>query len=71
MGILKVMNKIGISTLNSYRGAQLFECIGINTEVVNRYFPKTTTRIQGVGLTSIRKRNQQTIQRAYETENRR
>ena len=45
-GILKVMNKIGISTLNSYRGSQLFECIGINTQVVNRYFPNTATRIQ-------------------------
>jgi glutamate synthase (ferredoxin) len=49
-GILKVMNKIGISTLNSYRGSQLFECIGINTTVVQNYFPKTVTRIQGVGL---------------------
>jgi glutamate synthase (ferredoxin) len=49
-GILKVMNKIGISTLNSYRGSQLFECIGINTKVVDKYFPNTATRIQGIGL---------------------
>ncbi|MDV7140548.1 glutamate synthase large subunit [Maribacter sp. TH_r10] len=54
-GILKVMNKIGISTLNSYRGSQLFECIGINTKVVNKYFPNTPTRIQGVGLYEIEK----------------
>ena len=53
LGILKVMNKIGISTLNSYRGSQLFECIGINTKVVNEYFPNTVTRIQGIGLREI------------------
>ncbi|WGD35848.1 glutamate synthase large subunit [Olleya sp. YS] len=52
-GILKVMNKIGISTLNSYRGSQLFECIGINSATVEKYFPNTTTRIQGVGLREI------------------
>ena len=52
-GILKVMNKIGISTLNSYRGSQLFECIGINSKVVETYFPNTPTRIEGIGLASI------------------
>jgi len=52
-GILKVMNKIGISTLNSYRGSQLFECIGINTQTVHKYFPNTPTRIQGIGLREI------------------
>lgn len=66
-GILKVMNKIGISTLNSYRGAQLFECIGINTEVVNAYFPKTTTRIQGVGLHQLEKEINKRYKQAYET----
>lgn len=54
-GILKVMNKIGISTLNSYRGSQLFECVGINTKVVDTYFPNTPTRIQGIGLYQIEK----------------
>ncbi len=54
-GILKVMNKIGISTLNSYRGSQLFECIGINTKVVEKYFPNTPTRIEGIGLYQIEK----------------
>ncbi|WP_350290953.1 glutamate synthase large subunit [uncultured Croceitalea sp.] len=54
-GILKVMNKIGISTLNSYRGSRLFECIGINTKVVEKYFPNTPTRIQGIGLYEIEK----------------
>lgn len=54
-GILKVMNKIGISTLNSYRGSQLFECIGINTKAVEKYFPNTPTRIQGIGLYEMEK----------------
>lgn len=54
-GILKVMNKIGISTLNSYRGSQLFECIGLNTVVVDTYFPNTPTRIQGIGLYELEK----------------
>ena len=54
-GILKVMNKIGISTLNSYRGSQLFECVGINTNTVEKYFPNTPTRIQGIGLMEIEK----------------
>ena len=54
-GILKVMNKIGISTLNSYRGSQLFECVGINTNTVEKYFPNTPSRIQGIGLIEIEK----------------
>lgn len=49
-GVLKVMNKIGISTLHSYRGAQIFECIGINKRVVDKYFPHTASRIEGIGL---------------------
>src|SRR5205823_13168428 len=49
-GILKVMTKMGISTLQSYRGAQIFEAIGLNSEVVERYFTWTASRIEGVGL---------------------
>jgi len=64
-GILKVMNKIGISTLNSYRGSQLFECIGINTNVVEQYFPNTATRIQGVGLHQIEKEITKRYRKAY------
>lgn len=64
-GILKVMNKIGISTLNSYRGSQLFECIGINTKVVDKYFPNTPTRIQGIGLYEIEKEIAKRHQKAY------
>ena len=65
-GILKVMNKIGISTLNSYRGSQLFECIGINTTAVNKYFPNTVTRIQGIGLHEIEKEINKRYIKAYQ-----
>ena len=67
LGILKVMNKIGISTLNSYRGSQLFECIGLNTNVVNEYFPNTVTRIQGIGLREIEGEICKRHRRAYNT----
>ncbi|SNZ01465.1 glutamate synthase (NADH) large subunit [Flagellimonas pacifica] len=67
-GILKVMNKIGISTLNSYRGSQLFECIGINTKVVDKYFPNTPTRIQGIGLYEIEKEVAKRHKKAFKTQ---
>jgi len=46
-GLLKVMSKMGISTLQSYKGAQVFEAVGLAEEVVDRCFTGTTTRIQG------------------------
>src|SRR6185369_6083906 len=49
-GILKVMTKMGISTLQSYRGAQIFEAIGLNRELVDKYFTWTASRIEGIGL---------------------
>jgi glutamate synthase (ferredoxin) len=52
-GLLKVMSKMGISTLQSYRGAQIFEAVGLSTEFVGRYFTGTPTRIEGVGLDEI------------------
>ncbi len=64
-GILKVMNKIGISTLNSYRGSQLFECIGISSKVVSKYFPNTPTRIQGISLYEIEKEIAKRHHRAF------
>jgi glutamate synthase (NADPH/NADH) large chain len=66
-GILKVMNKIGISTLNSYRGSQLFECIGINTKTVENYFPNTPTRIQGIGLREIEQEIVKRHKRAFQS----
>jgi glutamate synthase domain-containing protein 2/glutamate synthase domain-containing protein 1/glutamate synthase domain-containing protein 3 len=49
-GLLKVMTKMGISTVQSYRGAQIFEAIGLNHDVIDRYFTWTASRIEGVGL---------------------
>jgi glutamate synthase (NADPH/NADH) large chain len=49
-GLLKVFSKMGISTLQSYRGAQVFEAIGLNKELVDKYFTGTSSRIEGVGL---------------------
>jgi len=49
-GLLKVMTKMGISTAQSYCGAQIFEAIGLNKEVVDKYFTWTASRISGVGL---------------------
>ncbi len=52
-GLLKVFSKMGISTLQSYQGAQIFEIIGLGKEVVNAYFTGTTSRIEGLGLDEI------------------
>ena len=49
-GMLKVMAKMGISTLQSYKGAQIFEAVGLNDEIINRCFVGTPSRIQGVSL---------------------
>ena len=49
-GLLKVFSKMGISTLQSYRGAQVFEAIGLNRTLVDEYFTGTSSRIEGVGL---------------------
>ncbi|MEH6648683.1 MAG: glutamate synthase large subunit [Motiliproteus sp.] len=52
-GLLKIFSKMGISTLQSYQGAQIFEALGINSEVVNSYFTGTVSRIEGIGLDQI------------------
>ncbi len=52
-GILKVMSKMGISTVQSYHGAQIFEAIGLAREVVDRYFTGTTSQVEGVGLRTL------------------
>ncbi|MCF8152411.1 MAG: glutamate synthase large subunit, partial [Sulfuritalea sp.] len=49
-GLLKVMSKMGISTYQSYCGAQIFEAVGLNAEFVDRYFTGTATQIEGIGL---------------------
>jgi len=52
-GLLKIMSKIGISTLQSYQGAQIFEILGINREVVNKCFHGSISRIEGLGFDDI------------------
>ncbi|MFZ6023761.1 MAG: glutamate synthase large subunit [Bacteroidota bacterium] len=54
-GLLKVFSKMGISTLQSYQGAQIFEIIGLNKKVVDFYFTGATSRIEGMGLDEIAK----------------
>ncbi len=49
-GLLKTFSKMGISTLQSYRGAQVFEAIGLNQQLIDNYFTGTASRIEGVGL---------------------
>ena len=49
-GIIKVASKMGISTVQSYRGAQIFEAIGLSKAVVDKYFTNTASRINGIGL---------------------
>ena len=64
-GLLKIMNKIGISTLHSYRGSQIFEIVGFNSPFVEKYFPYTTSRIEGIGLYEIEKEINQRYKQAY------
>jgi glutamate synthase (NADPH/NADH) large chain len=52
-GTLKVMSKMGISTVASYTGAQVFEAIGLSDEIIDRYFTGTTSRLGGIGLDTI------------------
>ncbi|MDY5954458.1 MAG: glutamate synthase large subunit [Kiritimatiellia bacterium] len=52
-GLLKVMSKVGISTLQSYRGAQIFEAVGISGQVIDNYFPGTISRVGGVSCADI------------------
>jgi len=52
-GLLKVLSKMGTSTLRSYRGSQIFEAIGLGSDLVGRYFTGTVSRIEGIGLKEI------------------
>ncbi|MFO7749028.1 MAG: glutamate synthase large subunit, partial [Desulfobacteraceae bacterium] len=52
-GLLKIMSKMGISTLRSYRSAQIFQAIGLHSAFVNRYFPNTATHVEGIGIDDV------------------
>ncbi|MCF7804414.1 MAG: glutamate synthase large subunit [Candidatus Marinimicrobia bacterium] len=64
-GIQKVMSKMGISTLESYKGAQIFEIVGINNYVVDEYFEGTVSRIEGMGFKEIERDIQERHDMAY------
>ncbi len=49
-GVVKTMAKMGISTIQSYRGAQIFEAVGLSQEIVDRYFTRTSSRLGGIGI---------------------
>ncbi|QIK55787.1 glutamate synthase large subunit [Dysgonomonas sp. HDW5B] len=65
-GLLKTLSKMGISTLKSYLGAQLFEAIGISTAVINKYFKGTTSKIEGIDLKDIAADTIEAHNEAYE-----
>lgn len=52
-GLLKIMSKMGISTIRSYRGGQVFEAVGLNTKLIDKYFPGTPSKIQGIGIDAL------------------
>src|SRR5207244_10617869 len=64
-GVLKVMSKMGISTLQSYRGAQIFEAMGLDEKFVETYFTNTPSRIGGIGLEEIAEETIERHRRAF------
>lgn len=66
-GIVKVMSKMGISTIKSYRGAQIFEALGIDKDVIDKYFTWTDSRIGGIGLDTIAQEAKLRHQKAFPT----
>ena len=68
-GLLKVISKMGISTIHSYRGAQIFEAVGLSEPLVDKYFTWTASRIDGIGIDTLERDVLRRHQRAYpETE---
>lgn len=65
-GILKVISKMGISTLQSYHGAHIFEAVGISREVIDEYFTGTASRIDGIGLDMIAEETRKRHESAFE-----
>ena len=65
-GLLKTFSKMGISTLQSYRGAQVFEAIGLNKDLVDAYFAGTVSRVEGVGLDVLAREAQMKHEYAYQ-----
>jgi glutamate synthase (NADPH/NADH) large chain len=66
-GLLKIMSKMGISVLSSYRGGCNFETVGLSRTVVNDYFPGITSKISGIGLTGIEKKIREIHKEAFDS----
>ena len=66
-GLLKIFSKMGISTLASYQGAQIFEIVGINSNVVNKYFTGTVSRIEGLSLDDIARETLMKLRKGFPT----
>jgi len=64
-GLLKVMSKMGISTISSYRGAQIFEAIGIHKNLIDAHFSGTASRIGGIGMRELGRENRERHERAF------
>ncbi|MDR3584015.1 MAG: glutamate synthase large subunit [Desulfosporosinus sp.] len=64
-GMLKVLTKMGISTVRSYHGAQIFEAVGLKKDLIDKYFTKTPSRVEGIGLEEIALENQMRHESAY------
>lgn len=64
-GILKVLTKMGISTMRSYHGAQIFEAVGLKKDLIDKYFTMTPSRVEGIGLEEIALENQMRHESAY------
>ena len=67
-GIMKVMSKMGISTVRSYHGAQIFEALGLNTNFINKFFVNTPTRIGGIGLSGVANEALARYERAFKSD---
>lgn len=67
-GLYKIISKMGISTIHSYRGAQLFEAVGLSTEVVERCFEGTVSRIQGAGFSELEADQRALIEKAWDVQ---
>ncbi|MBQ3583452.1 MAG: glutamate synthase large subunit, partial [Lachnospiraceae bacterium] len=65
-GIVKIASKMGISTIQSYQGSQIFEALGISEEVVNKYFTKTVSRVGGITLKDIERQVDELHSKAFD-----
>lgn len=64
-GMLKVLTKMGISTMHSYHGAQIFEAVGLRKDLIDKYFTMTPSRLEGIGLEELALENQMRHESAY------